>query len=225
MATLKARLREESGKGAARKMRASGEIPAVAYGHGQDARSLAVDAQELENLLSSINAENTIIDLEVDGGEGANALIREVQRHPSRPQVLHVDFFQVRAGEKLHVEVPIHFNGTPVGVADEGGILQEALRELSVECIPSKIPQSVEVNVEHLGIGDTIHIYDLDLEDVTILHDPDIVLCSVVVPTIVELPEPDEDEDMEPALIGEEADEVDGEAPSDEGGEAGGDEE
>jgi large subunit ribosomal protein L25 len=205
MATLNARLREGKGKGVARKLRAAGQIPAVAYGHGLQGRSLSLDAHELELLLGTINPENTIIDLRIEGSKPAQALIREVQKHPSRPQILHVDFFQVKAGEKLHVDIPIRLHGTPVGVRDEGGILQEVLRELSVECLPEDIPAAIDIEIGELGLGDTVHVSDVTVEKVTILNDPDLVICSVSTPTVEALPEAAEAEagvgEVEPELV------------------------
>jgi large subunit ribosomal protein L25 len=205
MATLNARLRDGRGKGVARKLRAAGQIPAVAYGHGLQGRSLSLDAHELELLLGAINPENTIIELRIEGAKPAQALIREVQKHPSRPQILHVDFFQVRAGEKLHVEIPIRLLGTPKGVRDEGGILQEVLRELSVECLPGDIPSSVDIEIGELGLGDSVHVSDVTLEKVTILNDPEIVICTISTPTVEALPETEVEEEgvgeVEPELI------------------------
>src|SRR5690606_889754 len=172
------------GKSVTRKLRAAGEVPAVAYGHGVDNRTLSVNAHELNLLLATINAENTIIDLRVEGAGSAQVLIREVQRHPSRPIILHLDLFQVRAGEKLHVGVPILLHGTPVGVRESGGLLQEVLRELTVECLPSDIPQAIEIDVGHLELGQSIHVSDVQLENATILNDPELVICTVSTPTV-----------------------------------------
>lgn len=214
MATLKAQVRDTKGKGAARKMRSSGRIPAVAYGHGDASRSLSIDAHELDLLLARINPENTIIDLDVEGAESSPALIRDIQHHPSRPYILHVDFFQIHAGEKITVEVPIRLEGTPVGVANEGGILQEVLRELSVECLPKDIPSSITIDVSELGMGDSIHVSSVTLQDAEIQNEPELVICTVVAPTIVAAPETEEDEEegLEPELIGEaEEEEAEGE--------------
>lgn len=214
MATLKAQIRETKGKGAARKLRSSGRIPAVAYGHGDASRSLSIDAHELDLLLARINPENTIIDLDVEGGDASQALIREVQHHPSRPYILHVDFFQIHAGEKITVEVPIRLEGTPVGVSNDGGILQEVLRELSVECLPKDIPSQITLDVSELGMGDSINVSAVTLKDAEILNDSELVICTVVAPTIVAAPETDEDEEgLEPEVIGE-ADAEDGETES-----------
>jgi large subunit ribosomal protein L25 len=184
MATLKANVRSKGGKGVARKLRVARRIPAVAYGHGIDGRSLDVDAHELEILLAAINPETTIINLQIDGAKAVPALIREVQRHPSRPQILHVDFFQVKAGEKLHVHVPIRFHGAPVGVRDEGGVLHEELHELHVECLPSKIPAEVDVDLTGLHMGHSIHVSDVKVAGATILNDPELVICTVKAPAV-----------------------------------------
>ncbi len=211
MVTLKARLRDGKGKGVARKLRAAGQIPAVAYGHGLEGRSLSLDAHELELLLGTINPENTIIDLQIEGSKPAQALIREVQKHPSRPYILHVDFFQVRAGEKLHVEIPIRLHGTPIGVRDEGGILQEVLREVSVECLPKDIPSAIDIEIGELRLGDSVLVSSITLDNVAILNDPDLVICTIATPTVEAEPEPGEGEEgvegeAEPELIRERGD-------------------
>ncbi len=202
MATLKASLRSDTGKGAARKLRAAGQVPAVAYGHGMAGRPLSVNAHELELLLNSINPENTIIDLRIEGSKPAQALIREVQRHPSRPVIVHVDLFQVRAGEKLHVEVPVRLQGTPKGVREEDGILQEVLRELTVECLPKDIPTGIDIDIEGLGLGESVHVSDVHLPDAVILNDPELVICMVVAPATAAPSEPGEAAAGEPELVG-----------------------
>jgi large subunit ribosomal protein L25 len=211
MATLNARLREGTGKGLARKLRAAGEVPAVAYGHGMEGRSLVVNAHELEKLLQVINP-NTIIELRVKGAKPAQALIREVQYHPSRRHILHVDFFQVRATEKVHVEVPVRLHGTPIGVREQGGVLQEVLRELTVECFPKDIPAAVDLDVENLGIGQSIHVSDIQLPNATILNDAELVICTVTAPTVAALPEEEAGEGAEPEVIRERRPAGEGEA-------------
>lgn len=208
MATLNARLRDGTGKGVARKLRSAGEIPAVAYGHGKEGRALTVNAHELELLLASINPENTIIDLKVDGSKSAQVLIREVQHHPSRPFIQHVDFFQIRAGEKLHVSVPVRLHGTPIGVREGGGVLQEVLHELSVECLPKDIPAGIDIDIDSLAVGDSIHVSDVELENAVVLNAADLVICSVTMPSTAVLPEDADAEDAtgtgaEPELVRE----------------------
>lgn len=201
MATLNARIRESSGKGHARKLRKAGEIPAIAYGHGQEAESLSVNAHELEILLSKINPENTLIELNVEGGRPTMALIREVQHHPSRPFIQHLDFFKVKAGETLHVAVPVRLHGNPVGVREGGGILQESMHELTVECLPKDIPTSIDVDVENLELGQSIHVSDVSVSNGTILNDGELVICTVVLPSVQEEEPAAEGESGEPALV------------------------
>ena len=192
-ASLSAQPRQDRGKNAMRKLRSQGLVPAVLYGHGDETRTLTLRAQELEKLLSSISVENTIIDLNIEGARATQTLIREVQHHPARKAVLHVDFLQIHADEKIHLEVPIRLHGSPIGVRDEGGILQEVLRELHVECLPKDIPEAIDLDIENLGVGDVIHVRDVAAPNVKILNDPDIVLVTVVAPTVAALPEGEEE--------------------------------
>ena len=202
---LNARPRSNFGKNANRQLRASGFIPAVIYGHGDETRTLEIAVNELERLLSSISVENTLIDLEVEGAKTTAALIREVQYHAVRPIILHVDFLQVHAGEKIHLQVPIRLLGTPRGVRDGNGVLQEVLRDLSVECLPRDIPEAIEVDIEELDLGESIHVSDVSAPNVTILNDADLVICAVSMPTTEALPEEAEAAegvgDVEPELI------------------------
>lgn len=205
-ATLTARPREERGKSAARKLRIEGQVPAVVYGHGDETRTLSVSAHDLERLLAHISVENTIIDLAIEGAATVPALIREVQYHSSRPGVLHIDFYQVHAGERIHLEIPIRLHGVPVGVRESAGVLQEVLRELSVECLPRDIPEGADVDVSGLEVGETIHVSDIQLPNVKILNDPDLVICTVGSATVQALEVGAETEDgvggdIEPELI------------------------
>src|SRR5688572_28859061 len=133
-AQLGAQPREKRGKGVSRKLRSSGRIPAVVYGHGETTRSLTVDARELERLFAHIQRASTVINLKIEGEAEVKALVREVQSHPSRGNILHVDFYQIHAGERITVEVPIHLVGTPAGVK-AGGFLQHSLNELEIACL------------------------------------------------------------------------------------------
>ena len=152
--TISATKRDGIGKGSARTTRREGRVPGVLYGHGEESIPLSVDARELERLVQSVSVENTIVDLALKGTrQPYKVLIREVQRHATRDQFLHVDFFHVAMDEKISVEVPIVVTGEPVGVRTKGGILDYQLRELSVVCLPGDIPEKIEVDVAHLDIG------------------------------------------------------------------------
>jgi large subunit ribosomal protein L25 len=206
--TLTAEKRDRSGKSAARSLRRSGRVPAVVYGHGDETRSLSVNTHELQKLLSSISVENTIISLQIKDGESTQALIREVQYHPTRSEVLHLDLYQIHAGEKINLTIPVRLHGNPVGVRDEGGVLQQVLHELNVECLPRDIPEGFDIDVDGLAIGDSVHIRDVSVANVKILNDEDLTICSVTQPTVVELPEDtasadDEGGDLEPELVGD----------------------
>jgi large subunit ribosomal protein L25 len=204
-AQLSATLRDGTGKGSARTLRAQGRIPAVIYGHGRDPLSLAIDAREIEKLLSRISAESTVIELSLDG-KSARTLIREIQRHPFKRQILHVDFQELVAGEKVTVRLPIVLSGIPDGVRQDGGILDQTMRELEVEVDPANIPNHVEIEVTSLKIGDSIHVRDIPLpEGVEIVGDEDASVCVVSAPrAVVETVAPVEEEAVaaEPEVIG-----------------------
>ncbi|HET7275472.1 MAG TPA: 50S ribosomal protein L25 [Longimicrobiaceae bacterium] len=218
MATLNARTRTDHGKGAARSLRRTGEIPAVVYGHGEATRMLSVNEHELEQLLNSISVENTLVELKVDDAAASRALIREVQYHPVKPIILHIDLYKVHAGEKIRLEVPVRLEGNPIGVRESAGVLQQQLHEIEVECLPKDIPEVFVVDIAGLEIGDAVHVRDLSLPDVKVLNDGDLSICAVIAPSAAALPEDEEieagTEDVEPELIGGgEADEV----PADQG--------
>jgi large subunit ribosomal protein L25 len=182
-AELSALAREGTGKGHNRKLRASGRVPAVLYGHGEDTRSVSVDAHELERLFAHIHVENTVIDIAVDGAP-VKALVREVQRDAVRNDVIHVDFYMIHAGELLTVEIPLRILGTAPGVR-VGGLLQQSLDALEIRCLPDRIPDTIEVDIAGLQIGDSVHVRDLALpEGVEVLVDADRTVCSVVPPTV-----------------------------------------
>lgn len=223
-ATMKALLREETGKGAARRMRSEGRIPAVVYGRGEETRPLSLDAHEFEMLVKHHSLDTTLVELDIEGAgkkkaEKVRTLVVEVQSHPYKPLVLHVDFQQIHAGERVTVEVPIDLQGTPEGVK-EGGVLQHVMHVVELICAVEEIPESFTVDVSTLDIGDSIHISDLDVpEGVELLVEADRTVCTVAAPTILELPE-EEEEVAEPELIGEEGEELEeGEAPEAEAGE------
>ena len=184
-AQLSATPRDGTGKGSARSLRAQGQIPAVIYGHGRAPQSLAIDNRELEKLLSKISAESTVIELSMDG-RSARTLIREIQRHPFKRQILHVDFQELVAGEKVTVRIPIVLNGIPEGVRVDGGILDQTMRELEIEVDPANIPNRVDVDVNALRIGDSVHVRDIALpEGVTLVGEADSTVCVVSAPRAV----------------------------------------
>lgn len=202
--------RETSGKGAARSLRRLGKVPGVLYGRGRETEPITIDAVELQRLLAIRGASSTLLDVTVDNGKPVQALIRELQRNPLRPEdILHVDLYEVHAGEQIQMSVPIHLEGSAEGVRNEGGVLDHSLRELDIKVLPRNIPQSVDLDVTELGIGDALYVRDIQLADVEILNDPDVAICSVVAPRAVE----------ETVVVEEEGVEVEGEAEVDEAAE------
>jgi large subunit ribosomal protein L25 len=206
-AVLQVEARSETGKGAARRIRAAGKIPGNVYGHGAESMAVQADELQFKALISKISTENTLIDLEVDGGKPKVVLIREIQRHPYRSVILHVDFFEITAGEKIRVAVPLRLEGNPIGVRN-GGVLQVIRYELEVECLPRDIPSAFEADISELEIGDSLHIGDIDTGDVTPLEEGSLTVCAVVAPRVIEVEEEegaeeisDLEEGVEPEVI------------------------
>src|SRR6476620_4796793 len=150
-ASLSAQTRTGLGTGDARKLRQGGEIPAVLYGHGRDPQSITVNAREMDRLLGQFSAGSTVIELNV-GGIVAKTLIREIQRHPVKRNILHLDFQQLVAGEKITVSIPLKFVGTSDGVRNSGGILEEIMHVVHLRVDPSAIPNHIDVDVNALTI-------------------------------------------------------------------------
>lgn len=187
--TLSATVREKTGKGAARQARFQKQVPAVIYGHGRAAQPLMVDANALEKALTGIEPESTLIDLTVDGKK-SRALIREIQRHPIRPDIIHVDFYEIKADEKVTLKVPVHLVGTPDGVRNAGGVLDQVTREVEIEVLPEHIPDRVELDVTELKIGDSLHVSALSIPNAVIMTGADLTIATVVPPRAEEVAAP-----------------------------------
>ena len=202
-ASLSAEARTETGKGVARKLRAAGRVPAVVYGHAREAQALSLQTRELEKLLSSISTGSTVVELSL-GGATTKTLIREVQRHPFKKQILHVDFQELVAGEKVSVEIPLVFVGTPEGVRLSGALLEQILHSLEVLVDPANIPNHIDVDVTNLAMGHSLHVRELVLPPgLEVLTDEDATVCAVVAPRAVveETPAEGAEAVAEPELI------------------------
>jgi large subunit ribosomal protein L25 len=187
-ANFSAEARNETGKGVARKMRAAGKTPGVVYGHGREPLALSLDTRDFERMLDKIAISSTVIDLAV-GGTTSRTLIREIQRHPYKKQILHVDFQELVAGEKVTVDVPLVYVGVPEGVRVGGGILDQVMHEITVHVDPSSIPNHVDVDVSGLTIGHGLHVSDLKVPaGVEILDEQDATVCMVSAPRASETP-------------------------------------
>jgi large subunit ribosomal protein L25 len=224
--SLAATPRDKTGKGAARQARFAKQVPAVIYGHGRPTQPLLVDALLLEKALTGVEPASTLIELTIDG-KMSRALIREIQRHPIRPDIIHVDFYEIHAHEKITLEVPVHLVGTPDGVRNAGGVLDQVLREVKIEVLPEHIPDRVALDVTNLKIGDSLHVRDLSIPNAVILNGPDLTIATVVPPRAEEVVAPTPEaatEVAEPELIrkvreGEEGEEGEA-APTEEKGKA-----
>ena len=222
--SLAASARQATGKGAARQARFRGKVPAVIYGHGRETQSLELESQALEKALHGIEPASTIIDLAVDG-KTVKTLIREIQRHPIRPDIIHVDFYEIHASEKVKLKVPVHLVGSPDGVRNAGGVLDQVTREVEIEVLPENIPERVELDVTALKIGDSLHVRDLTIANAKLLTEADLTIATVVPPRAEEVAAPSPEaatEVAEPELIRKvrEGEEEEGEAAA-EGGAGG----
>jgi large subunit ribosomal protein L25 len=177
---LKARERSSAGKSYTRKARAQGWIPAVYYGQGEP-RKIEVPHKEFAAV---VRARQTTHLIDLGLGEGAIAVIRETQRHVLKDDLFyHLDFFHVDMSKKVTTDVHLEFVGVPVGVKDDGGVLGHPLKAVKVECLPADIPEKVSVDVSALKIGDSIHVRDISIPNLTLKHAPEEVLAVVTHPT------------------------------------------
>ncbi|MCH9015676.1 MAG: 50S ribosomal protein L25 [Gemmatimonadetes bacterium] len=198
--------RSTAGKGAARELRRNGRLPAIIYGHGRNPESLSISEPEFTKVVASLHGDvkSTLFDLEFEGNT-VTAVIRELQRHPSRLNVLHVDFMEIHAGEEITLDIPIHLVGIPDGVRNAGGVLDQVLREISISVLPKDISEHVDLDVTDLTVGSSLHVSDISIPNATILTDGGKSVCSVVPPRVEAEEEvvvsEEEPTDEEPELI------------------------
>ena len=189
---LKAQPRTGAGTVEAKKARNAGLVPAVIYGrHLDKPQNLQLNARELRAALGKTTGEHVLVDLEITGGDKTLALIQDVQHHALKRHIMHVDFHALRADEKMHTTVPVVAFGEASGVKNLGGILEQLLRSIEVECLPKDLPDSITIDVSALEIGDAIHIKDLPLPaGVTALGNPDISVLHIAAPAVEEVVAP-----------------------------------
>jgi len=191
---LSARTRTESGRNAVKQVRARGFVPAVIYGSKTSPSNLEVSHRAIEALLAHAVGENILVELEIEeGGKTTNrlSLIQEVQRHPIRSQILHVDFHAVSMTEKIFAEAVVESFGEADGVKNFGGLLEQSMRSVSISCLPQDLPEMIRVDVSALKIGDSIHVRDLPLpKGVEAEDDADLTVFIVAEPTVAEEPAP-----------------------------------
>jgi large subunit ribosomal protein L25 len=187
---LEVSLRDGRGKSVTRKLRAQGKVPAVVYGSGIEPTPIVVESLGLAKVLRG--GVNALVDLKgAKAIEGKPVLVKEIQRDPLSRKVVHCDLYAVNLKARIDVEIPLHFMGIPRGVALDGGVLEPLLRTLEVSTMPLAIPESIEVDVSNLGIGDAIHVRDLVLPpDVLLKTDPDVTVTHVITPRLEEVAAP-----------------------------------
>ena len=168
---LEAQPRASGNKNDARRVRRDGKVPAVLYGAGKDALSLSLDPRQVARILHSQTGHNTIFDLALNGGERTKAMIVDWQYEPIKGALLHIDLKRIAMDQRLKVAVPIVLKGEAAGVKQQGGILEQIFREVEVECLPSDIPSSIEVDVSELVFGTVLRVSDLP-------HDPKLKFLS-----------------------------------------------
>jgi large subunit ribosomal protein L25 len=183
---LAAQPRTTSGSSAARRLRTEGHIPGVIYGQGMAPISVSVERRELRLALSGPAGSNTVLSLEVDG-KSYPAVIKDMQRHPIRRTVAHIDFLQVNMNEEITVSVPVHLVGESKAVAAEGGLVDPAVDTIEVSCTPNNMPNAFEIDVTDMQIGDVIRLADLPMpKGVTPLGDPDMPIVTILITSAAE---------------------------------------
>lgn len=206
--------RTQTGKQFAKKLRRAGQVPGIYYLHGEETIPITLPEKELTKVLLS---EANLIDVTFDGRK-VKCIVREVQYDPVSGAPLHVDLMGIKLTEKITVEVPVRLVGVPKGVKETGGILNQQLREVEIECLPTEIPEHIDVDVSHLGIGDAIHVRDLALGNIKVLEDPETSIAVVTPPTVMkEVAEEAAPAPTEPEVIGRKKEEAPGEEVKAEG--------
>ena len=187
---LKAEPRTTTGRAAARRLKARGIVPAVIYGGKEKSQSLQVSARDLNAMLSHASGENILVELEIAGQKAAKtALLQEVQHSPVGGDILHVDFHAISMDEKIEASVPLEPLGISIGVKNAGGLLEQNIRSLTIECLPKDLPDRITVDVSALNIGDAIHVRDIKLPGGVVVKVPqDLTVFSVMAPLAEEEP-------------------------------------
>lgn len=201
--TIRAEKREGRGTNFARGLRREGKIPVSVYGGGEDAVAITAELKDLAAILRTDAGVNTLFTLDVDGSE-SRVIFQDRQIDPVTGRLLHADLRRLAKGEKIELTIPVHLIGEAKGTLEEGGVLDQQMREINVKCLPSNIPDSIDVNVEELELNESITIADLKVdEDFEILDAPESIIVAVTFVKEVELEPTPEEELTEPELVGE----------------------
>jgi large subunit ribosomal protein L25 len=178
---IKAEKREEIGKQAAKKLRKEEKIPAVLYGHEEKPVPIWVALEDLRTLFKSLKSESEIFTLDVKGKK--RVIIKDIQRDPITSELLHIDFQHLHRGEKIKAHVPIILEGESIGV-EQGGILDQILREVTVEAIPREMPSSFTLDITDLKVGSSLHVRDIDSGNAKILEEPERTIVTILTPKV-----------------------------------------
>lgn len=207
---LTAERRSAVGRSAVRKLKTAGRVPAVIYGAKDKPEPLQVLRRDINAVLSHASGENILVELEIAGDANRLAMVQEVQHSPVGGDVLHVDFHAVSMDEVIEADVPIEPIGTANGVKNFGGLLEQSLRSLSIECLPRDLPDIIRVDVSALNVGDAIHVREIALPSgVTTRMPPDLTAISVLAPTVEEEPAAAAEVATAPEVIKEKKEEPD----------------
>lgn len=201
--SIKAKKRILSTKGAVNKLRRNGEVPGIFYSKGVEPIPISVPELSLNPLVYT--SETHIVNLEIENDETKKTILKNIQFDPVTDKIVHFDFLGISLDQKIEIEVPISVEGQAKGIK-EGGILQQSMHKLHVSCLPGDIPEHITINVANLGVGDSVHVKDLSLTNVEILHNDDVIIVSVVMPraqaeTTAAAIEGAVEEKMEPEVI------------------------
>ena len=206
---LTATRRTAVGRSAVRKIKAQGAVPAIIYGGKNKPEPLQVAKRDIVTMLSHASGENILVELEIEGEKsGRLALVQEVQHSPLGGDVLHVDFHAVSMDEMIEADVPLEASGIPTGVKTFGGLLEQNLRSLEIECLPRDLPDVITVDVSNLNIGDAIHVREIPLPQGVMTRVPaDLTAFSVLAPTVEEAPVVEAEAPAAPEVITEKKEE------------------
>lgn len=203
---LDATVRHDMGKGASRRLRREEKVPGVVYGGGKDPVALTMEHKHIAKSLSHEAFYSHILTLKT-GSDAERVILKDVQRHPYKPRIVHVDFQRVRADEKLHMHIPLHFVGAEIapGVKDAGGLVSHIMSDVEISCLPDDLPEYIEVDISAMQLNDILHLSNLKLpkgvEIIALSHDDDKPVVSIHMPRIEEEPVVEETEAPAPSEV------------------------
>jgi len=201
---VKAEKRDERGKNVARRLRASGKVPAIVYGGGGESVAVAAELKDLAAVLRTDAGVNTVFTLDVTGEGAGDVIFQDRQIDPVRGRLIHADLRRLAKGEKLEMTIPIHLVGEAEGLKEEGAVLSQVLREIKILVEPALAPESFDLDISELAVGHSLHVSDLKAPGIEFHEDPETVIASIVIVKEVALEPQVAEEGAEPAIAGEE---------------------